>query len=207
MINNKGIIMYGKGTGCEACDEAKEKYEAAGIDFKFVDVTKDREGAQLFRTFKRIPLIEYGETITAHWWELLEFRFIAENNSVKLPTRSTEHSAGYDFHMPKDATIPPHGFLMVDSKVSVKMPNDYCMMLLPRSSNLIKRGIAMPGGVGLIDPDYTGTIGIYLENRQSFAVNLKKDDRIAQGVFVQYGKLPTDQAKGRREGGFGSTGD
>lgn len=199
--------MYGKRTGCEACDEAKEKYEAAGIDFTFVDVNKDREGGKLFRMFKRIPLVEYGETITAHWWELLEFRFITESNGVKLPTRSTEHSAGYDFHMPKNATIPPHGFLMVDSKVSVNMPSDYCLMLLPRSSNLIKRGLAMPGGVGLIDPDYTGTIGIYLENRQAFAVNLKKDDRIAQGVFVQYGKLPTDQAKGRREGGFGSTGD
>lgn len=207
MINNNGIIMYGKRTGCEACDEAKEKYEAAGIDFTFVDVTKDREGAQLCRMFKRIPIIEYGETITAAWWELLEFRFIPENNSVNLPKRWSEYSAGYDFHMPQDAIIPPHGFLMVDSKVSVKMPSDYCMMLLPRSSNLIKRGIAMPGGVGLIDPDYTGTIGIYLENRQSFAVDLKKDDRIAQGVFVQYGKLPTDQAKGRREGGFGSTGD
>lgn len=207
MINDNEIIMYGKRTGCEACDEAKEKYEAAGIDFTFVDVTKDRQGGQLIRTFGKIPLVEYGGIVTDNWWELLEFRFIPESNSVKLPTRSTEYSAGYDFHMPYDATIPPHGFLMVDSKVSVKMPSDYCMMLLPRSSNLIKRGIAMPGGVGLIDPDYTGTIGIYLENRQSFAVNLKKDDRIAQGVFVQYGKLPTDQATGRRKGGFGSTGD
>lgn len=207
MINNKGIIMYGKETGCEACDEAKEKFEAAGIDFTFVDVTKDRQGGQLIRTFGKIPLVEYGGIVTDNWWELLEFRFIPESNSVKLPTRWTEYSAGYDFHMPQNATIPPYGFLMVDSRVSVKMPSDYCMMLLPRSSNLIKRGIAMPGGVGLIDPDYTGTIGIYLENRQSFAVNLKKDDRIAQGVFVQYGKLPTDQAKGQREGGFGSTGD
>ena len=56
MINNKGIIMYGKETGGEACDEAKEKFEAAGIDFTFVDVTKDRQGGQLIRTLvERVP--------------------------------------------------------------------------------------------------------------------------------------------------------
>lgn len=200
------IRLYGMTKDCEACDEARQALDRQGYKYEFVDVTKDRWGATLFRSYKTIPLIEIDGEIRTDWYNIGYFGFVPNGKNVKIPTRSTKMSAGYDFYMPENLEILPMNYKLIDTKVSVKMPNNYCMMLLPRSSNLIKRGLAMPGGTGLIDADYTGNVNVYLQNITTRTIKLSKGDRIAQGVFVEYGKIPTDRATGQRTGGFGSTG-
>lgn len=200
------IRLYGMTKDCEACDEARQALDRQGYKYEFVDVTKDRWGATLFRSYKTIPLIEIDGNIRRDWYNFAYFGFVSPRGNVQLPKRSTACSAGYDFFVPEDIEILPMNYELIDTKVSVRMPENYCLVLLPRSSNLIKRGLAMPGGVGLVDADYEDTIHVYLQNVTNHVVKLKQGDRIAQGVFVEYGKTPTDSASRKRMGGLGSTG-
>ena len=64
---------------------------------------------------------------------------------------------------------------------------------------------------GWIDSDYysnesnDGNIGIFLMNISDETQVIKKDDRIAQGMFIQYLVADTGNTDAARTGGFGST--
>ena len=66
--------------------------------------------------------------------------------------------------------------------------------------------------MGIIDSDYyysdnEGHIQIKITNdsKEGKVLELKKGDRFAQGIFLPYGITEDDDAKGIRNGGFGST--
>ena len=67
-------------------------------------------------------------------------------------------------------------------------------------------------GTGIIDADYynnpnnEGEIFFQLINLAPFAIQLKRGDKIGQGIFSHYETTEDDIATGKREGGFGSTG-
>lgn len=132
---------------------------------------------------------------------------------IKLPTRATAHSAGYDFYLPCDVTIPPRcssGIISTD--VKAYMQEGEVLLLYVRSSIGIKKGLVLSNGTGVIDKDYysnpdnDGNIGISLRNETDETVVLSKGERIMQGVFVNYLVADDDKATGERNGGFGSSG-
>ena len=129
---------------------------------------------------------------------------------IKLPTRATEHSAGYDFYSPVDVIIQPHEMAMIWTDVKVHMYDDNALLLMPRSS-MGKHPIMIANTIGLIDSDYQGNsdndgnIGFRLLNLGSTPYEIKVGDRIGQGVFIKYGTTNNDDTKAVREGGFGST--
>lgn len=47
MVN---IVVYGFEKGCKFCDEAKNTLYNRGVAFKFVDVTKDENFKEFFKT-------------------------------------------------------------------------------------------------------------------------------------------------------------
>lgn len=55
------------------------------------------------------------------------------------------------------------------------------------------------------NPDNDGNIGLVLRNETNYTVELKKGERIMQGVFVNYLVADDDDTKEVRDGGFGST--
>ena len=74
---------------------------------------------------------------------------------IKIPTRSTTGSVGYDFYAPYgfmlregDNTIIPTGIRAVD------MPKNLGLFLVPRSGQGFKYRLALANTVGVIDPDY-----------------------------------------------------
>lgn len=94
------------------------------------------------------------------------------NGDYKLPMRATKHSAGYDFVAPYDIVIKPQEQVMVMTGVKVNMYEDEFLMLVPRSSLGVKKGIVLANTIGIGDSDYCnnptneGEYGICLRNTQ-----------------------------------------
>jgi dUTP pyrophosphatase len=129
---------------------------------------------------------------------------------IKLPTRGSKNSAGYDFYSPVDAIIQPNEMVMIWTDVKASMYYDNALLIIPRSS-MGKHPIMISNTVGLIDADYfsnestDGNIGFRLFNLGTTPYEIKVGDRIGQGVFIKYGTVKDDNTTTERVGGFGST--
>ena len=88
---------------------------------------------------------------------------------IKLPTRATERSAGYDFYSPVDVVIEPPKSVMIWTDVKAHMYHDNLLLINVRSS-MGKHPIMIANTQGWIDADYyenpgnDGNIGIRLFN-------------------------------------------
>ena len=147
-----------------------------------------------------------------------------ENKDIKLPIRKTTGSAGYDFYSNETITVPSllnginshsvHGDFsgikptMVSTGVTADFPSDTLLLIYNRSSNPIKRGLVLANGTGVIDSDYSPKeiMGMFY-NFSDHDYTIHKGDRIMQGVFQKFLLVDDDHATGKRNGGFGSTGD
>ena len=92
------------------------------------------------------------------------------------------------------------------------MNEDEVFLIFPRSSLAKKKGLTLANNVGVIDSDYfeneenDGEIGLLLQNFSEEVVEIKKAERVAQGIFVKYLKTEDDFIEEKRTGGYGSTG-
>ena len=129
---------------------------------------------------------------------------------IKLPTRGSKNSAGYDFYSPVDVIIQPNEMVMIWTDVKASMYYDNALIIIPRSS-MGKHPIMISNTVGLIDSDYygnestDGNIGFRLFNLGTTPYEIKAGDRIGQGIFIKYGTVKDDNTNTERKGGFGST--
>ena len=129
-----------------------------------------------------------------------------------LPKRKTKHSAGYDFELIEDITIPSNESFVIPLGVKADMNEGEFLMIVIRSSTGIKYNVRMQNQVGIIDKDYynnvenEGHIFVKLQNQGNEEFTLKKGSSIVQGIFMSY--LKTDEevnVQKIRTGGFGST--
>lgn len=165
-----------------------------------------------------------------------KFEFVkrVENiENLKLPERSTKNSAGYDFFAIEDVEIVPVGHdiytsyndhnlgsivhrntkpTVVKTGVKAKMLHNEFLLLANRSSNPGKKDLVLANGVGIIDSDYYGNpdndgeIMFPFYNVGTEPIEIKKGDKLGQGIFMKYALTDDDNAVGERTGGFGSTG-
>lgn len=156
-------------------------------------------------------------------------------DDIELPKRSTKNSAGYDFFAIEDVVIEPMthqetGFCTIENitfplvdeiEINVKptlvktgikaqmMHNEF-LLLANRSSNP-KKGLILANGVGIIDSDYynnednDGEIMFPFINIGDEPIEIKKGDKLGQGIFMKYYMTDDDDAEGERINGFGST--
>lgn len=102
---------------------------------------------------------------------------------------------------------------LVPTGIKAYMQENEVLVLANRSSNPLKRGLVIPNGIGVIDADYynnnanEGEIFIQVLNFGLTDVQIKKGERIGQGIFLNYLTADDDQQpKRQRQGGFGSSG-
>ena len=81
-------------------------------------------------------------------------KFKKLDGNATIPERATEHSAGYDISASETVTIQPDEIKMVSTGLAVQLGHDEVLKLYDRSSNPVKRGIALINSVGIIDSDY-----------------------------------------------------
>ena len=135
-----------------------------------------------------------------------------ENSDVKMPKRATSSSAGYDISALEDVIIPAGKTVLLKTGLKAHMEKDEVLLLFPRSSLAVKRGLRLANSVAVIDADYCsnpdndGHIMIPVFNFSGKDVEIKKGERVAQGIFINYLVTDDDEASGERKGGCGSTG-
>jgi len=132
-------------------------------------------------------------------------------DDIKLPIRSTKHSAGYDFISPFTFELNPGETIKVPSGIKVTMNEDEFLAILVRSSMGFKYNVRLCNQVGIIDSDYynnpdnEGHMFIALKNEGEKVFKVEKGEKYAQGIFQKYLLTDDDEAQGDRLGGFGST--
>ena len=147
----------------------------------------------------------------SRFFEVVRDEYRKNSGEIKLPTRATKHSAGYDFYSPIDIIIPPHEMVMIWSDIKAHMYYDNVLIINVRSS-MGKQPIMIANTQGWIDQDYygnesnDGNIGFRLFNLGDTPYEIKAGDRIGQGIFIKYGTIKGDNTKTKREGGFGHSG-
>lgn len=124
-----------------------------------------------------------------------------------VPKYATSCSAGADVfaRIDEEITVWPGTRALIPTKIKIAIPDGCCGLLLGRSGLALKHGICLANGVGLIDSDYRGELGVILQNNGGEPFKVKDGMRIAQLVIVQYQQTRFDDTI-RGKGGFGSTG-
>lgn len=144
-------------------------------------------------------------------FEVVKDEHRKNSGDIKLPTRATKGSAGYDFYSPISVDIEPMCSQMIWTDICSKFEDDEVLLINVRSS-MGKQPVMIANTQGVIDPSYYGNpdnggnIGIRLFNLGKTIYTVHARDRIAQGIFVKYLTTNDDNATNTRLGGFGSTG-
>lgn len=145
-------------------------------------------------------------------FEPVEAKYSKSDLPTMLPTRATRGSAGYDFYLKEEVTIPPQTTIPIYTDVKARMMPDEVLTLHVRSSIGIKKKLMLANITGIIDSDYYnnkdtgGNIIIALYNYGTHPVTLKAGERIAQGMFSKFLLAVNDHVVSEeRGGGIGST--
>lgn len=133
--------------------------------------------------------------------------------SIPLPYYATAGAAAIDLHACLDeaVVIPAGGQAIIPTGIAAAIPEGYVGIMAVRSSMGIRHGITMSNGIGVIDSDYRGPLGVGLYNLREEDYVVQPGDRIAQLLVVPalcpeleiVSELPETE---RGTGGFGSTG-
>ncbi len=133
-------------------------------------------------------------------------------DSIKLPSRATKGSAGYDFYTPIAVELHPGESINIPTGIRVRIDEGWVLKLYPRSGLGFKFRLQLNNTVGIIDSDYyysdnEGHIFIKITNdtHEDKTVELNSGSAFCQGIFVEYGITVDDDADAERNGGFGST--
>lgn len=129
---------------------------------------------------------------------------------IQLPKRATTGSAGYDFAATVNFRLKPGESIIIPTGIRCKIINGWVLKIYPRSGLGFKYQCVLANTVGIIDSDYyysdnEGHIFIKLVNYGKDSFEIKEGEKIAQGIFEQYGLTVDDEVTTVRNGGFGST--
>lgn len=130
------------------------------------------------------------------------------------PLRANRTDAGADLFSTETKLLYPQQMYLFNTGVSLKIPENYVGLVVPRSSQGKSR-VSIANTVGVIDADYRGNILVRLVNEglEPYEVNAYST-RIAQLMIMPVGLVDFDETDNienwldttRGTGGFGSTG-
>ena len=134
---------------------------------------------------------------------------------IEPPAYATDGSAAMDLRacIEEPVTVQPGGRTLVKTGIAINMMDPGLVAIVASRSGLsLKHGVRVAQGIGVIDADYHGEIGVILANDGQEPYVIQAGERIAQLMFqpviqvaLQYvDQFSTETERG--EGGFGSTG-
>ena len=135
-------------------------------------------------------------------------------DAIPAPRFATPGSAAMELCacLDGDVTLKAGARQVLPTGIAIALPSaDYVALICARSGLASKHGITMANGVGVIDSDYRGEIGVGLVNLGSEPYTVQPGDRIAQLMVVPVVQPTVTVAEDldetdRGAGGFGSTG-
>lgn len=133
--------------------------------------------------------------------------------SAIVPSYQSEHAAGMDLHARLDEprVIVSMERVIIPTGFAIELPDGYEAQIRARSGLSIKHGICLANGVGTIDADFRGEIGVLLINLGSEPFTVEPGMRIAQMIISRYERIDWEtvdhlQESARGTKGYGSTG-
>ena len=138
-----------------------------------------------------------------------------------LPTQATVGSAGFDIRacLFDEETgekitkirVPAGGKVKIHTGLAFQLPDNHVMLIFPRSSMGVKKGLMLSNTTGVLDSDYRGECLLFVKNTSDEPIEIEDGERIAQLVVLQYPTMTYRQVDElddteRADGGFGSTG-
>lgn len=134
---------------------------------------------------------------------------------ANIPHYATSGSAGFDLAacLENPVIVAPGKRAVIPTGLAIALPAGFELQVQVRgrSGMAAKHGILPANGVGTIDSDYRGEIGVILLNTSQENFMVEPGMRIAQGVIARY-EVATWQVVDeldeteRASGGYGSTG-
>jgi dUTP pyrophosphatase len=135
------------------------------------------------------------------------------SKSGQLPTYETEGSACMDIKafLEEPVSLMAGERKLIPTGLFIELPASYEAQIRARSGFALKYGVSLANGVGTIDSDYRGEIGVALINfgKDEFVIN--NGDRIAQIIISKFERVEWNKEEElsiteRGSGGFGHTG-
>lgn len=133
------------------------------------------------------------------------------NEIIKIPTRATKGSAGYDIVTPFDIDLQPGESRKIPTGLKCQVDNGWFLGIFPKSGLGFKYSLRLGNSVGIIDEDYhnnennEGHIWVKIQNDGYKVVHIDAGKAFCQGIFLPYGITYDDETEGIRQGGLGST--
>ena len=139
----------------------------------------------------------------------IKFKKLCEE--AVIPEYQTAGSAGMDIRTIESYKLIPGERKIFQTGLAVAVEDGYEVQVRARSGLSAKCGVTVINGVGTIDADYRGQIGVALVNLGNSDMYINAGDRIAQLVVnkIEQPEIIVVDELGetiRGEGGFGSTG-
>lgn len=158
--------------------------------------------------FEKVSFEQYKRDCAKQGWIQDDEVLRKEWESIKLPTRATSGSAGYDFYSPWSFPVT-RGAMHVPTGIRCKIEPGWFLMCCPKSGLGFKHRMRLANTIGVIDSDYynsdnEGHIQAKFSSYTPFEV--EQGQKFMQGIFIPYGVTEDDDTDGIRNGGFGSTG-
>jgi dUTP pyrophosphatase len=134
--------------------------------------------------------------------------------SAQLPSYATAGAAAMDLRADVEAPIVLKAGerKIIPTGLAISLPSaNYVAILCARSGLASKFGICLANGIGVIDSDYRGEIGVALYNASNQDFTIHAGDRIAQMMIAPVAiatlcEVDSLDETARGAGGFGSTG-
>ena len=135
------------------------------------------------------------------------------NTDVPLPTRMTEHAAGFDLSaaVTEPTVLQPGDIRLIPCGFAMAVPHGYEAQVRPRSGLSSKHGVTMVNAPGTIDSDYRGEVRVPLINLGRLPFTIERGMRIAQMLILpvpasEIVEVEELDETARGGGGFGHTG-
>ena len=135
------------------------------------------------------------------------------HDAAEHPVYQTEQSAGMDLAARIDTpvTLAPHGRAIIPTGIAIALPVGYEAQIRGRSGMAAKYCVMPANGVGTIDADYRGEVGVILLNSSSEPFTVEPGMRVAQMVMTKCERIEWEEVDEldeteRGAGGYGSTG-
>jgi dUTP pyrophosphatase len=142
----------------------------------------------------------------------MEVKIVRLRPDATLPSYQTSGAAAMDIAAALDepVTLAPGERTVIPTGFAIELPVGYEAQVRARSGLSLKHGITLANGIGTIDADYRGEVGVILANMSSEPFVVEPGMRIAQMVVARYEQIAWQEVKvltdtERGAGGYGST--
>ena len=124
-----------------------------------------------------------GRSRKLHRHPILETYFQKLSEKAISPHRATPGSVGYDLFTPIDFQIQPKEQKTVFIDLAFVPPEGYYAQLMSKSGLTVLYELEVKAGV--INPDFTGNIGVVLKNNSGQTIECLAGEQIAQLLFIK----------------------